>query len=138
MSAVKSHKMPSKTVVDGNVTTEIVDMTGGVTGAMSADDLMKKMGGKAGTYTETKPDGTVVTYELDVEEFEVGIKRELLNRMSNTLFLSGMTKRSILVSLCRCTVANVFLMLVEALSRKRLNLATTQACKRERENSLPY
>ena len=25
---------------------------------------------KAGTFTETRPDGTVVTYEMEVEEFE--------------------------------------------------------------------
>ena len=56
----------------GNVTTEIMDLSDGlIEGSMDADALMAKMGGQAGTFTETLPDGTVVTYEMDVEEFEV-------------------------------------------------------------------
>ncbi len=62
--------MTTRVVKEGNVTTEITDMTGGLGGTMDADALMAKMGGKAGTFTETKPDGTVVTYEMEVEEFE--------------------------------------------------------------------
>lgn len=56
------------------MTTEITDMTGGLGGSMSADELMAKMGGKAGTFTETRADGTVVTYEMDVEEFEEEVR----------------------------------------------------------------
>ena len=29
---------------------------------------------KAGTFTETRPDGTVVTYEMEVEEFEEEVR----------------------------------------------------------------
>ena len=42
-----------------------------VTDYLSPEEIMAKMGGGAGSYTEVRPDGTKVTYELDVEEFEV-------------------------------------------------------------------
>lgn len=76
--------MATKTIKEGHVTTEILDETGGtVDGALDAEALMAKMGGKAGTYEETLPDGTVVTYELDVEEFEVK-SRNLLKQVNQT------------------------------------------------------
>ena len=64
--------MPVTTVKkEGNVTTEIMDLTGGLGGNINAEEIMAKMGGGGGSYTETRADGTTVTYELDVEEFEV-------------------------------------------------------------------
>ena len=33
------------------------------------------MGGQGGSYTETLPDGTQVTYEVDVEEVSNGVHR---------------------------------------------------------------
>ena len=38
--------MSTKVIKEGNVTTEITDMTGGVGGSLSADELMAKMGGQ--------------------------------------------------------------------------------------------
>ena len=55
--------------VEGDVETELLDLSGGAAGAVDADEIMRKMGGRAGTYTETRPDGTTVTYEMDVEEW---------------------------------------------------------------------
>ena len=40
--------MSTKVIKEGNVTTEITDMTGGVGGSLSADELMAKMGGQGG------------------------------------------------------------------------------------------
>ena len=57
-----------KTTVEGDVTTEIMDMSGGVAGDLDTDAILAKMGGQGGSYTETLPDGTQVTYEVDVEE----------------------------------------------------------------------
>ena len=60
--------MSKKTIVEGDVTTEITDLSGGAAGDLDTEAIMAKMGGKAGTYTEVRPDGTTVTYEIDVEE----------------------------------------------------------------------
>ena len=38
--------MSTKVIKEGNVTTEITDMTGGVGGSLTADELMAKMGGQ--------------------------------------------------------------------------------------------
>ena len=59
-----------QTIVEGDVTTEIVDVSGMDLKDIDTADIMAKMGGKAGSFTETRPDGTTVTYEIDVEEFE--------------------------------------------------------------------
>ena len=40
--------MSTKVIKEGNVTTEITDMTGGVGGSLNADELMAKMGGQGG------------------------------------------------------------------------------------------
>lgn len=77
----------------GNVTTEIMDLSGGlIESSMDADSLMAKMGGKSGTLTETLPDGTVVTYEMDVEEFEEyesGEEMEMTHTTTTTTTTSG-------------------------------------------------
>ena len=43
--------MSTKVIKEGNVTTEITDMTGGVGGSLSADELMAKMGGQGSEQT---------------------------------------------------------------------------------------
>ena len=57
------------------MTTEIVDLGGMDAGDVDTEAILAKMGGQAGSYTETLPDGTTVTYEVDMEEFEVRILR---------------------------------------------------------------
>lgn len=61
---------PTKKIVDGNVTTEVFDLSGGQAGSIDPDDILERIGGQGGSYTETRPDGTKVTYEVDVEEYE--------------------------------------------------------------------
>lgn len=70
--------MSKKTYVDGDVTTEIVDVSGTSLEDIDTDDILARMGGKAGSYTEVRPDGTTVTYEVDVEEFEVKTQQSLM------------------------------------------------------------
>ena len=43
--------MSTKVIKEGNVTTEITDMTGGVGGSLTADELMAKMGGQGSKQT---------------------------------------------------------------------------------------
>ena len=43
--------MSTKVIKEGNVTTEITDMTGGVGGSLTADELMAKMGGQGAENT---------------------------------------------------------------------------------------
>ena len=57
------------------MTTEILDLGGMDAGDVDAEAILAKMGGQAGSYTETLPDGTTVTYEVDMEEFEVRFSR---------------------------------------------------------------
>ena len=56
-----------KTVKEGNVTTEIVDMTGGK-GHLSTDEILARTGGQAGQHMEVGPDGKTYTYSVEVEE----------------------------------------------------------------------
>ena len=56
-----------KTVQEGNVTTEIVDMTGGK-GHLSTDEILARTGGQAGQHMEVGPDGKTYTYSVEVEE----------------------------------------------------------------------
>ena len=63
-----------KTFKEGNVTTELFDLSDGAAGDLDPEAILAKMGGGAGSYTETRPDGTKVTYEVDVEEFEEEIE----------------------------------------------------------------
>ena len=44
--------MSTKVIKEGNVTTEITDMTGGVGGSLTADELMAKMGGQGAEQTQ--------------------------------------------------------------------------------------
>ena len=61
-------KMPVvKTVKEGNVTTEIIDMTEGK-GHLSTDQILAKTGGQGGQHTEVGPDGKTYTYSVEVEE----------------------------------------------------------------------
>jgi len=73
-----------RTLVEGDVTTEIEDLSGGLAGKLNTDELLAKAGSAGGTWTETRPDGTTVTYEVDVEEeeeeFEVMEGRQDTNR----------------------------------------------------------
>ena len=52
---------------EGNVTTEIHDMTEGK-GHLSTDEILGKTGGQAGQHTEVGPDGKTYTYSVEVEE----------------------------------------------------------------------
>ena len=61
---------PTKKIIDGNVTTEVFDLSGGEAGNIDPDKIMERIGGEGGSYTEVRPDGTRVTYEVDVEEYE--------------------------------------------------------------------
>ena len=54
----------SKTIKEGNVTTEIVDLTGGL-GNLSIDEVLARTGGKAGEIVEIQPDGSKVTYFVE-------------------------------------------------------------------------
>ena len=56
-----------KTIKEGNVTTEIIDMTEGK-GHLSTDEILSRTGGKGGQYTEVGPDGKTYTYSVEVEE----------------------------------------------------------------------
>ena len=64
-------KMPVvKTSKEGNVTTEIIDMTEGK-GHLSTDEILAKTGTQGGTYTEVGPDGKTYTYSVEVEEVRI-------------------------------------------------------------------
>ena len=56
---------------EGNVTTEIHDMTEGK-GHLSTDEILGKTGGQAGQHTEVGPDGKTYTYSVEVEEVRQG------------------------------------------------------------------
>jgi len=62
--------MTTRVVKEGNVTTTVVDMTNGVGGRTAEEILALTGGGKTREYTETRPDGSTVTYTIDVEEEE--------------------------------------------------------------------
>jgi len=62
--------MTTRVVKEGNVTTTVVDMTNGVGGRSAEEILALTGGGKTREYTETRPDGSTVTYTIDVEEEE--------------------------------------------------------------------
>ncbi len=66
---------PTKKIVEGNVTTEIFDLSDGQAGTIDPETILEKMGGQAGSYTEVRPDGTRVTYEVDVEEEEIIVRQ---------------------------------------------------------------
>ena len=59
-----------KTSKEGNVTTEIIDMTEGK-GHLSTDEILAKTGTQGGTYTEVGPDGKTYTYSVEVEEVRI-------------------------------------------------------------------
>ena len=82
--------MSKKTIVDGDVTTEIMDLSGGVAGDLDTEAILAKMGGKAGSYTETRPDGTTVTYEVDLEEEEIEYEvEEVITTTTSTKVIEG-------------------------------------------------
>ncbi len=64
-----------KTIQEGNVTTEIIDMTDGV-GNLSTDEILAKTGGMAGEHVEIGPDGTKYTYSVEVEEVPCSLVQE--------------------------------------------------------------
>lgn len=66
-----------KTIKEGNVTTEIVDMTDGK-GHLSTDEILARTGGKAGEHVEVGPDGKTYTYSVEVEE----VKNRSVNKMT--------------------------------------------------------
>ena len=53
-----------KTIKEGNTTTEVHDLMGGV-GKLSADEVLAGTGGKAGQFTEIQPDGSKITYFVE-------------------------------------------------------------------------
>ena len=65
---------PTKKIVEGNVTTEIFDLSEGQAGDIDTEAIMQRMGGQGGSFTEVRPDGTRVTYEIDVEEEEIEVR----------------------------------------------------------------
>lgn len=67
---------PSKRFVEGNTTTEIFDLSEGQAGDIDADAILQRTGGQGGSYTEVRPDGTRVTYEVDVEEEEEEVRSD--------------------------------------------------------------
>ena len=74
-------KMPVvKTITEGNVTTEIVDLTEGK-GHLSTDEILNKTGGKAGQHVEVGPDGKTYTYSVEVEEVHLSILHASLSQM---------------------------------------------------------
>jgi len=60
--------MTTQVIKEGNVTTTILDLTNGVGGRSAEEILALTGGGKTREYTETRPDGSTVTYTIDVEE----------------------------------------------------------------------
>lgn len=69
-----------KTITEGNVTTEIVDLTEGK-GHLSTDEILNKTGGKAGQHVEVGPDGKTYTYSVEVEEVHLSILQASLSQM---------------------------------------------------------
>ena len=61
-----------KTIKEGNVTTEIIDMTEGK-GHLSTDEILNKTGCNAGQHVEVGPDGKTYTYSVEVEEVHLSI-----------------------------------------------------------------
>ena len=57
-----------KTIEEGNVTTEIIDLTDGL-GNLSPDEVLARTGGGAGQVTVTQPDGSKVTYFVEEVSF---------------------------------------------------------------------
>ena len=61
-----------KTIVEGNVTTEIIDLTDGK-GHLSTDEILAK----TGEHVEVGPDGKTYTYSVEVEEVQYKINARL-------------------------------------------------------------
>ena len=76
-----------KTVTEGNVTTEIIDLTEGK-GHLSTDEILAKTGGKAGEHVEVGPDGKTYTYSVEVEEVKMNF---LVWKIFDFLFLKKLT-----------------------------------------------
>ena len=74
----------TKSFVEGNVRTEIVDLRDGVGEHRSVDDILKKTGGGPGVYEEVGEDGTRYTYSVEVEEVRLTMERQLLIMVSGT------------------------------------------------------
>jgi len=70
--------MSSRVIKEGNVTTEILDLTNGIGGKSAEEILSLTNGGSVREYTETRPDGSTVTYTIDVEEeyIEMSLHRD--------------------------------------------------------------
>ena len=58
----------AKTIKEGNTTTEVHDLMGGV-GKLSVDEVLAGTGGKAGQFTEIQPDGSKITYFVEEVSF---------------------------------------------------------------------
>ena len=71
-----------KTIKEGNVTTEIIDMTEGK-GHLSTDEILNKTGGKAGQHVEVGPDGKTYTYSVEVEEVHLSYLSDDLTLLFN-------------------------------------------------------
>jgi len=81
-------------------TVEIEDLSGGLAGDLDAQALLAKAGGKAKTWTETRPDGTKVTYEVDVEEEEEIIEVSVPTKHFPTKVLPFQSKAICVDSFC--------------------------------------
>ena len=81
----------AKTIKEGNTTTEVHDLMGGV-GKLSVDEVLAGTGGKAGTFTEIQPDGSKITYFVEEVSFgtsdqSILIKQQLYGMNSTNLFI---------------------------------------------------
>ena len=75
----------SKTIKkEGNVTTEIVDLTGGI-GNLSVDEVLSRTGGGAGQIVEIQPDGSKITYF--VEEVNILLCSYFLNGVQFLIYV---------------------------------------------------
>ena len=75
-----------KTIKEGNVTTEIIDMTDGK-GHLSTDEILSKTGGMAGQHVEVGPDGKTYTYSVEVEEVYCNLLSKMVKNDHFFLFL---------------------------------------------------
>ena len=57
-----------KTIKEGDTTTEVHDLMGGL-GKLSADEVLEKTGSKAGQFTEIQADGSKITYFVEEVRF---------------------------------------------------------------------
>ena len=95
----------AKTIKEGNTTTEVHDLMGGV-GKLSVDEVLAGTGGKAGQFTEIQPDGSKITYFVEEVSFgtsdqSILIKQQLIygTNSTNLFIIIDLRKKSRIMKL---------------------------------------